>query len=549
MIKHLLIKNYALIDSLQIDLEEGFTVLSGETGAGKSIILDAISLLIGKRSERGSLYDKEKKCVLELIIYISKETEYLFTKYDLDFDTTSIIRREILPTGKSRSFINDSPISLSILQDITSNMLEIYSQNQSLKLKSQDKQLKLLDKIAKSEYELSEFQEIYLKFNRLSSEINQLKEDSKLSESELEFLRFQINEIDKASLKEEEKINLESEYNVLENSSSITEKLSKMYNYISEENGMAPRLSEIENDLFKISSFSEELTNLAERISSIRIEVQDLEIEVQNINDSIKNKPEELSKIRERLDLINSLLSKHSKQNITDLLLFLDEMKIKIQSSNKSESIIKAKEDKLEKVTKELYKSAEVLTKKRKSVIKDFQKNVERHLKKLGIKSPVFIIDIQQREDFNLSGNDIISFMFSANKGSEPQEINKVASGGELSRLMLCFSYLISDHDNLSCLIFDEIDTGLSGEIADLMSEMMKEMSLNKQIISVTHLPQIASKANHHFKVYKKEMPERTTTDTKKLTSEERIEEIAKMLSGKKVTKISINNAKELLSQ
>lgn len=549
MIKHLLIKNYALIDSLEIDLEEGFTVLSGETGAGKSIILDAISLLIGKRSERGSLYDEEKKCVLELIIYISKETEYLFTKYDLDFDTTSIIRREILPTGKSRSFINDSPISLSILQDITSNMLEIYSQNQSLKLKSQDKQLKLLDKIAKSEYELSEFQEIYLKFNRLSSEINQLKEDSKLSESELEFLRFQINEIDKASLKEEEKINLESEYNVLENSSSITEKLSKMYNYISEENGMAPRLSEIENDLFKISNFSEELTNLAERISSIRIEVQDLEIEVQNINDSIKNKPEELSKIRERLDLINSLLSKHSKQNITDLLLFLDEMKIKIQSSNKSESIIKAKEDKLEKVTKELYKSAEVLTKKRKSVIKDFQKNVERHLKKLGIKSPVFIIDIQQREDFNHSGNDIISFMFSANKGSEPQEINKVASGGELSRLMLCFSYLISDHDNLSCLIFDEIDTGLSGEIADLMSEMMKEMSLNKQIISVTHLPQIASKANHHFKVYKKEMPERTTTDTKKLTSEERIEEIAKMLSGKKVTKISINNAKELLSQ
>ena len=549
MIKHLLIQNYTLIESLEIDFEKGFTVLSGETGAGKSIILDAISLLLGKRSDRGSLYDKEKKCVLELKIYVSKEMECLFSKHDLDFDTTSIIRREILPTGKSRSFINDSPVSLSILQDISSNFLEIYSQNQSLKLKSQDKQLKLLDKIAKSEYELSEFQEIYLKFNRLSSEINQLKEDSKLSESELEFLRFQINEIDKASLKEEEKINLESEYNVLENSSSITEKLSKMYNYISEENGLSPRLSEIENDLCKISNFSEELTKLSDRISSVRIEVQDLEIEVQNINDSIKNNPEELSKIGERLDLINSLLSKHSKQNITDLLLFLDEMKIKIQSSSHSESIIKEKEVRLENVKKELYKSAEVLTKKRKSVSKEFQKNVESHLRKLGIKSPVFIIDIQQREDFNLSGKDIINFMFSANKGSDPLEINKAASGGELSRLMLCFSYLISDFDNLSCLIFDEIDTGVSGEIADLMSEMMKEMSLNRQIISVTHLPQIASKANHHFKVYKKEMPERTTTDTKKLTSEERIEEIAKMLSGKKVTKISINNAKELLSQ
>ena len=549
MIKHLLIQNYALIESLEIDFEKGFTVLSGETGAGKSIILDAISLLLGKRSDRGSLYDKEKKCVLELKIYVSKEMEYLFSKHDLDFDTTSIIRREILPTGKSRSFINDSPVSLSILQDISSNFLEIYSQNQSLKLKSEDKQLELLDKIAKSEYELSEYQGIYLKFTQLSSEINQLKEGSKLSDTELEFLRFQINEIEKASLKEEEKINLESEYNVLENSSSITEKLSKMYNYISEENGLSPRLSEIENDLCKISNFSEELTKLSDRISSVRIEVQDLEIEVQNINDSIKNNPEELSKIGERLDLINSLLSKHRKQNISDLLSLLDEMKIKIQSSAQSESIIKEKEVKLENVKKELYKSAEVLTKKRKSVSKEFQKTVESHLRKLGIKSPVFIIDIQQREDFNVSGKDIINFMFSANKGSEPLEINKVASGGELSRLMLCFSYLISDFDNLSCLIFDEIDTGVSGEIADLMSEMMKEMSLNRQIISVTHLPQIASKANHHFKVYKKEKSKRTTSDTKKLTSEERIEEIAKMLSGKKVTETSINNAKELLSQ
>lgn len=549
MIKHLLIQNYALIESLEIDFEKGFTVLSGETGAGKSIILDAISLLLGKRSDRGSLYDKEKKCVLELKIYVSKEMEYLFSKHDLDFDTTSIIRREILPTGKSRSFINDSPVSLSILQDISSNLLEIYSQNQSLKLKSEDKQLELLDKIAKSEYELSEYQGIYLKFTQLSSEINQLKEGSKLSDTELEFLRFQINEIEKASLKEEEEINLESEYNVLENSSSITEKLSKMYNYISEENGLSPRLSEIENDLCKISNFSEELTKLSERISSVRIEVQDLEIEVQNINDSIKNNPQELSKIGERLDLINSLLSKHRKQNISDLLSLLDEMKIKIQSSAHSESIIKEKEVRLENVKKELYKSAEVLTKKRKSVSKEFQKNVESHLRKLGIKSPVFIIDIQQREDFNVSGKDIINFMFSANKGSDPLEINKVASGGELSRLMLCFSYLISNFDNLSCLIFDEIDTGVSGEIADLMSEMMKEMSLNRQIISVTHLPQIASKANHHFKVYKKEKSERTTSDTKKLTLEERIEEIAKMLSGKKVTETSINNAKELLSQ
>ena len=549
MIKHLLIKNYALIESLEIDFEKGFTVLSGATGAGKSIILDAISLLRGKRSDRGSLYEKEKKCILELKIYVTKEMEYLFSKHDLDFDTLSIIRREILPSGKSRSFINDSPVSLSTLQDISSNFLEIYSQNQSLKLKSVDKQLELLDKIAKSEYELSDYQSIYLRFTQLSSEINQLKEGSKLSDNELEFLRYQINEIDKASLKEEEKINLESEYNVLENSSSITEKLSKMYNYISGENGLSPRLIEIENDLCKISSFSEELTKLLDRISSVRIEVQDLEIEVQNINDSIKNNPDELSKIGERLDFINSLLSKHRKQNISGLLKLLEEMKIKIQSSAKSDSIINEKEVRLEKVKNELYKSAEVLTKKRKSVSKEFQENVESHLRKLGIKSPIFIIDIQQREDYNISGNNIINFLFSANKGSEPLEINKVASGGELSRLMLCFSYLISDFDNLSCLIFDEIDTGVSGEIADLMSEMMKEMSLNRQIISVTHLPQIASKANHHFKVYKKEKSERTTSDTKKLTSEERIEEIAKMLSGKKVTETSINNAKELLSQ
>jgi len=549
MIKKLIIKNYALIESLEVDFEKGFTVISGETGAGKSIMIDAVSLLMGKRSDRGSLFDKDRKCIIESNLLMSENKKYLFSKHNLDFEGNTIIRREISPSGKSRSFVNDTPVSLSVLNEISSSSLEIYSQNQSIRLKSEDKQLELLDKIADTNNLLEKHQIIYRQFIKLSTEIENIKKGSQLSDSELEFLSFQIEELEKSNLREGEKKELEIKFKVLENASTIIENLSKSYHSLSEENGITSKVCEIESDLNKVSEISDKLSDLKERVSSVRIELQDLESDMHSVSEYVDSDPENLSKVSNRLDLLNSLLVKHKKVSISELLVLLNELNLKVQSSSNYDKLIQIKEEELLLKRKELILSSEKLTKKRKSVCNKFKSDIEFHLKKLGIQSPVFIVEISEREEFNSTGNDIVKFLFSANKGSSASEINKVASGGELSRLMLCFSYLVSEFDNLSCLIFDEIDTGISGEIADLMSGMMKEMSKNRQVISITHLPQIASKADVHFKVYKKEKNNRTTSETRKLNKEGRIEEIAKMLSGKKITETSISNAKELLSQ
>ena len=549
MINTLLIKNFALIKSLEVDFEKGFTVVSGETGSGKSIMLDAISLLMGKRSDRGSLYDKEKKCILEIEIELSDDKEIYFQKNNLDFDNKTIIRREISYSGKSRSFINDTPVSLSVLNDVVSSTIEIYSQNQSISLKSEEKQLELLDNIANSEGLIQNYKVVYNKYNKLKNEIENIKKGNKLSDAELEFLNFQIEELFQSKLKEGEKEELESQFIVLENSSNIIEKLSESFQLLSEENGVNTKVSQIENELQKLSDLSERLNDLVERVSSVRIELSDIESEMNILSESVDNNPESLMIVSNRLDHLNSLLVKHRKSTVYELILLLEEMNLKVQSSSDFEKIIDKKNKELKLCEKELQIHSDVLTKNRKSVASSFKSNVEFHLQKLGIKSPVFNVEITELSSFTSLGKDKIQFLFSANKGNEPLEIHKVASGGELSRLMLCFSYLLSEFNNLSSLIFDEIDTGVSGEIADLMSEMMKSMSEKRQVLSVTHLPQIASKADIHFRVFKSESNDRTTSEIVKLNMEGRIEEIAKMLSGKKITKTSISNAKELLSQ
>ena len=549
MINKLLIENYALIKNLEVEFDRGFTVISGETGSGKSIMLDAISLLMGKRSDRGSLYDKEKKCILEIEIEIDENKEVFFTKNDLDFDEKTIIRREISYSGKSRSFINDTPVSLSVLNDVVSSSLEIYSQNQSISLKSEDKQLELLDNLASSEDLISNYKVVYNKYNKLKNEIENIQKGNKLSDSELEFLNFQIEELFQSKLKKGEKEELESQFIILENAYNIIEKLSESFQSLSEENGVNSKISEIENDLQKLSDFSDNLNDLVERISSVRIELSDIELEINLLSNSVDNNPESLTVVSNRLDHLNSLLVKHRKLSISELIVLLEEMNLKVQSSSDFEKIIKKKNKELNVCEKELQIHSDILTENRKSVAASFKNNVEIHLQKLGIKSPVFNVEITELKSFTSLGKDRVQFLFSANKGSLPLEIHKVASGGELSRLMLCFSYLLSEFNDLSCLIFDEIDTGVSGEIADLMSEMMRSMSENRQVLSVTHLPQIASKADIHFKVFKSENIRRTTSEIIKLNMEGRIEEIAKMLSGKKITKTSINNAKELLSQ
>ena len=549
MIKKLLIKNFVLIKNLEIDFSSGFSVISGETGAGKSIILEAISLLTGKRSDKESLFDKNIKCILEISLKIKNNKKNIFIKHNIDFDSDTIIRREILTSGKSRAFINDTPVTLTILNLITSNYLEIYSQNQSLSLKHPENQLDFLDKISHSKIQLKEYQSIYKEYMSLNLEIAKIKETNILSDSEIDFLKFQINELENSNLRIGEKEKLESEYKLFENSRSILENLSRAIQNLSVEGGVNSKISEIESDLKKISDISEPLNDLKERIYSTRIELQDIEEDLRFHSESINVDPEGFINISNRLDTLNLLLAKHRKNNIPELLDLIEEMNLKLEASSDFDSFIEEKNQKLSKIKDKLIFSSKKLTEKRKSVCNKFTTEVESQLRKLGIKSPIFKINFTKKEEFSPNGIDDVKFLFSSNKGSEAQEIHKVVSGGELSRLMLCFAYLNSNYENLSCLIFDEIDAGVSGEIAVLMSEMMKDISQYRQVISVTHLPQIASKASSHYRVYKTELSHRTITDIKLLSFEERIEEIAKMLSGKKVTESSIINAKELLSQ
>ena len=548
MICKLNIKNFALIENLEIDLSSGFSVWSGETGSGKSIILDAISLILGKRSDRGTLFDKNKKCIIEADVMIDSSRKALFELYNLDYEKITNFRREITPSGKSRSFINDTPVSLSILQHISSNFIEIYSQFQSNSLKIEEKQIEMIDKLSSSSAILKNYQDIFHTYNDLRKKIEQMERDHQMSDAEEEYLKYQISEIDSSNLLEGEKEKLESKLFLLENSSSIVELMSESYSLLSEDNGVNDSLLKIQNRLNKLSGSSKEITNIQERFSSLIIEINDLENEIKTIHDNIDLDPAILNKHIDRIDQINNLLSKHGKSNIRELLDLLEEMKIRLISSSDYQNILLKETEKLKLLEDSLLNSAKMLRKSRSKVIPGFKKSIENYLKKLGIKDPVFDVLILEREEFSLNGKDSIRFMFSANKGSDPQEIHKVASGGELSRLLLCCSYLVSEYDDLSCIIFDEIDTGVSGEIAYLMSDMMKSMSSEKQIISVTHLPQIASKADAHFKVYKIEDNNRTVSKIKKLVIDERVEEIAKMLSGKTVTEVSISNAKELLS-
>ena len=530
-------------------MENGFTVLSGETGAGKSIMLDAISLLMGKRSDIESLFDKSEKCILEMEVSLDYTISEIFKKHDLDFEKQTIIRREINPNRKNRNFINDSIVSLSVLNDIFAKRIELYSQNQSISLKNEEKQLELIDKFSNTKEELKNYKEQFSIFQKIRREIENIKNGNKLSDSEIDFLTFQIEELEKSNLIKGEKENLEKEYKLLENSSVIIHNISESYSILSDENGVNDKVSEIENLLNKVADSSDKIEKLHDRISSIRIDLNDIESEFSEINNSIDSDPKTLKKVGERLDHLNSLLTKHRKTKISELLILLDEMNLKTQSSFEFEKLIHKKEIELEKCKMKLTKLSESLSKKRKKLSLVFSKNIEKQLQKLGIKSPKLIIEFTKHEEFTQTGIDKVGFLFSANKGTEAIELHKVASGGELSRLMLCFSYIISENDGLSSIIFDEIDTGVSGEIADLMSEMMLEMSRKRQVISVTHLPQIASKAQQHFRVYKKENKERTSSEIIKLNKDERVEEIAKMLSGKNISSSAIINAKELLNQ
>ena len=545
MIKSLQISNYALLKNVSIDFTDGFTVVSGETGAGKSIMLDAISLLLGKRVERFSTEKNTPKSIIEGIFKVDKSKQSFFIENDLDFEEETLVRREINSNGKSRAFINDTPVLLNVLTAFGKQIIEIHAQHQSVLLKEESAQFILLDELAKSEKELEKYRYELQKYSELKSELNLIKKSGSLSESELEFLNFQLDELTATNLVADEKEELEKQISLLENVDGIANVISESEQLLGSEQGVFSELVAIKKSLQEFDSFD----GLPERIESILIELNDVNAELSDINSKLESDPQQLQVCNNRLDTINNLLQKHRVQFVEELIDLRNEIDTKIQISSSFDEQILVKKDAIEKQYKVLKDSADILDVSRRKVLPKLKSKIEKHLKNLGMPYAQFEVSLNKTDNFHQFGNTTITFLFSANKGSAMQAVSKVASGGELSRLMLAIKYLTAESSKVNALVFDEIDTGVSGEIASLMGDMMREISSKNQLIAISHLPQIASKAKVHLKVVKKVKSGTTISDVKVLNNEQRVEEIAKLLSGKEITNAAFENAKVLLNQ
>jgi DNA repair protein RecN (Recombination protein N) len=545
MIKSLHISDYALLKNVSIDFTDGFTVVSGETGAGKSIMLDALSLLLGKRVERFSTEENTPKSIIEGIFKVDKSKQSFFIENDLDFEEETLVRREINSNGKSRAFINDTPVLLNVLTAFGKQIIEIHAQHQSVLLKEESSQFILLDDIAKSEKELEKYRYELQKYSELKSELNLIKKSGSLSESELEFLNFQLDELTSTNLVANEKEELEKQTSLLENVDGIANVISESEQLLGSEQGVFSELVAIKKSLQEFDSFD----GLPERIESILIELNDVNAELSDINSKLESDPQQLQVCNNRLDTINNLLQKHRVQFVEELIDLRNEIDTKIQISSSFDEQILVKKDAIEKQYKVLKDSADILDVSRRKVLPKLKSKIEKHLKNLGMPYAQFEVSLYKTDNFHQFGNTTITFLFSANKGSAMQAVSKVASGGELSRLMLAIKYLTAESSKVNALVFDEIDTGVSGEIASLMGDMMREISSKNQLIAISHLPQIASKAKVHLKVVKKVKSGTTISDVKVLNNEQRLEEIAKLLSGKEITNAAFENAKVLLNQ
>ena len=545
MIERLKIKNYALLKDVSIDFKKGLTIISGETGSGKSILLDALTLLLGKRVERLFIKSNSSKTIIEGLFRIKSSMMFFFEKHKLDFDEKTILRRELNPDGRSRAFINDTPVLLSVLSDFGNHIVDINAQNQSLLLKDEASQFFVIDKLAESEKYLLDYQKEFEKYNQLVSELELIKKSGSISDTELDFLRYQFEEIESSALKIGENNEMIAQISILENVEILIDSLSSSEEILNSEQGILTQLSSIKRKLSNSDSFAD----LFNRIDSVIIELNDVSNDLSSMSNVLKPDPERLIDLNARLDLINKLLLKHKKNSIEDLINYQKELQNKIDLSKSFESNLLKKRKEIERQYLNLEKSAVRLNNKRKKILFSFKKDVEDHLLNLGMPHAKFMATLNESAHFHKFGNKTVSFLFSANKGSSLLEISKVASGGELSRLMLVVKYIVSKISQVETLIFDEIDVGVSGQVASLMGTMMLEMSKSNQLIAISHLPQIAAKANEHLKVVKSVVGDKTNSDIIILNNKERVNEIAKLLSGKEVTSAAVENARVLLNQ
>ncbi|MEI6815513.1 MAG: DNA repair protein RecN [Bacteroidota bacterium] len=552
MLSRLVIQNYALIDSLDIHFTEGLNIITGETGAGKSILLGALGLILGHRADTQSLLNKEKKCFIEGEFNIEEYSlNDFFGEHNLDYEKTTIIRREINPDGKSRAFINDTPVALGILKELSSRLVDIHSQHENLSINNPAFQLSYIDAFASNQKLLKEYKKLFDGYQKSKEKLAlKIAEGDQLTK-DLDYFQFQFNELDDAKLVAGEQAELEQRLETLNNSETIKSGIGRVLFLVNDdENSMTNQMMETKRIVSSLSRYNPKFQELHDRLNSVAIEINDISNDLEELGLDTEFEPTMIDQINERLDLIYRLEQKHRLHDIAELLSLQESLKSKIDSINFiSDEIAKLQMD-LSKLEREIILKADEISKNRKKVIPQIEKKLKELFNEVALTNAVLKInhEVLPHALINSSGLDKVHFLFSANKGVEYMELSKVASGGELSRLTLCLKALIAELMELPTIIFDEIDAGVSGEVANKVGLLMQSIAKKHQVITITHLPQIASKGRSHFFVYKEVKNDRTFTNIKLLDNKDRVVEIAKMLSGENPTTNAIENAKELLS-
>jgi len=549
MLVKLTVRNYALIRELDLSLGNGLTIITGETGAGKSILLGALSLILGARADSSVLLDKAEKCIVEGTFKIEEyDLEDFFLKNDLDFESPAILRREINPAGKSRAFINDTPVTISLLKELGDRLIDIHSQHQVLMLNDNAFQLNIIDSFAETGKMLKDYRTALNNFRKLQKEFNELKQNSDRNKADLEYYRFLLNQLEEVKLKKGEQEELEKEQKLLENSEEIKLALSGASQILSGENSsLLSMLREARAILGKIEAFLPAELNIPSRMSSVFIELDDLANEIDRLGHDTEADPDRLEKINGRLDALYSLIQKHRLKDADELILKKAEIENIIKSIVTSDDRLDELSSHLKSSTESLSTLAGEISMKRKSALLGIESRITELLRHLGMPNARFGIALSKTRDFTSTGTDTADFLFSANKQTEPEDLARIASGGELSRVMLSLKSLLTRTKNLPTIIFDEIDSGVSGEIADKVGQILSGMGKYMQVVNITHLPQVASRGTVHYHVYKDETGDSTITRIKLLTAGERIREVARLLSGSEVTETAIRNAKELI--
>lgn len=552
MLTQLYIKNFTLIDELNVDFHPGFSVITGETGAGKSIILGALGLLLGNRADVKTIKEGTQRCIVEGHFDITRYAlEQFFFENDIDFvGEDCILRREVNSNGKSRAFINDTPVGLNLMKELGEQLIDIHSQHQNLLLQKQDFQLSVVDIIAKNQSLLTQCKKEYAEYNDSKSKLQRAKQSIEESKTNIDFIRFQYNELAALNLQVGEEESLEQQSKTMQHSEDIKSSLYEVDSNLSDEStGIITRLYRSLSAIKSIAEVLPQAEDITERLDNTYIELKDISSEVSDMLENIEYDPQELERINNRLDAIYTLQQKHHVNSVEELVRLQEDYKATLDNVENSDVALEELENSMKESLTKVSKTADELTKKRKASIKTIVSDIAERLKALALPNVSFNIDIKKKE-ISSNGCDDVEFLFSANPGTPLRPISEIASGGEIARVMLSLKAMLSGAVKLPTIIFDEIDTGVSGRIAEQMAVIMKEMGhSDRQVISITHLPQIAAQGSNHYKVYKEQDNNETHSHLTHLTDDERIQEIAQMLSGSYVTEAAINNAKELLGQ